>query len=253
MLERLVDMRIYCAPENITQDKIVLLDKQQIHHLTKVMRLKKDDAVTIFDGKSKEYDCVIQRITEDKVELAILKIKKVSFGGNLNIALACAIPKNAKMDYIVEKTTELGVDTIIPLLTKRTIVELSYDRAASRIKRWQKIAQEAAKQCGRIRLPKIKPVARFEEAIRCAKGYELAIIPNLAEKTRRISDAISNFKGKSVIAFIGPEGDFTEEEIALAKDSGCVAVSLGELTLRVDTAAISVVSFLRLNSYRMKS
>lgn len=243
-------MRIYCPPENITQNRIVILDREQIHHLTDVLRLKREDVVSVFDGKSKEYECLIQKIAKDKVELAILRIKKPFLERDLTIGLACAIPKNVKMDYIIEKTTELGVDTIIPLITKRTVVELSPDKAASKLRRWQAITREASKQCGRIKLPEIKPVIKFEEAVKYIKEYDLAIIPNLQEKTRYIYDVLSKFKGKSVIAFIGPEGDFSEDEIALAKSNGCVTVSLGGLTLRVDTAAISVVSFLHLNSYK---
>jgi 16S rRNA (uracil1498-N3)-methyltransferase len=244
-------MRIYCPPENISKNKITLLDKEQIHHLVDVARLRAGERMYVFDGRTQEYECVIDKIVQDKVVLTIHKVKKIPEEKISRITLACAIPKKSKIDFIIEKTTELGVERIIPLQTERTIVKISENSMDSKLRRWQAVAREAAKQCGRIKLPQVEPVAGFNSAISMSKDYDLAIIPNLCARNRHIKDVVSNFRGKpasggrSVIVFIGPEGDFSQDEARRAEDNGCIGVSLGEFTLKVDTAAIAVVSFLR--------
>jgi len=165
---------------------------------------------------------------------------------DISITLACAIPKKAKIDYIIEKCTELGIDRIIPIITERTIVRFTTEKAENRHKRWQKISQEASKQCGRIKFPLIEQVLNFNKAIEKAGEYDLALIPNLEPKNKSLKDTIHGFSGKSIIAFIGPEGDFTKAEVELAKKNGCIGVSLGELVLKVDTAALGLTAFLRL-------
>lgn len=239
-------MRIYCPPETITKNKITIFDKEQIHHLVNVMRLNVGDGLYVFDGQSREYECVIDKIAKDKVALTIRGVKKISEDKSLHIALACAIPKKAKIDFIIEKATELGVERILPLQTERTMVKISPEGAQGKLRRWQAVSREAAQQCGRITLPVIESVTPFRDAVSKIKEYDLAVIANLGVDNQDIREVISNFKGRSVIVFIGPEGDFSESEIRLAKASGCRGVSLGDLTLKVDTAAIAVAVFLRL-------
>ena len=149
------------------------------------------------------------------------------------------------------------MDRIIPIKTARTIVEYSPEKAKEKLKRWQAIAVEASKQCGRIKLPEIEPVTLFRDAVSKIKEYDLALIANLGVDNQDLKGIMSNFsrcsgiplkagKGKSIIIFIGPEGDFSPREIKSAKESGCIGASLGDLILKVDTAAISVIAFLRL-------
>ncbi len=240
-------MRIYCPPEQISQNKITILEKGQIRHLRDAMRLKAGDSLCVFDGNAREYECVIEKIYGDRVELLIRKIKKTAQAKSpLSITLACAIPKKAKIEYIIEKAAELGVEKIIPLATDRTVVRIPAERAQNKLKRWQAIAREASKQCGRIKLPVIETVTSFREAIARAGDYDLALIPYLGGSKQEVKEVMAGFCGMSVIAFIGPEGDFSGQEVKLAKDNGCIGVSLGELTLKVDTAAIALAAYLRL-------
>ena len=239
--------RVYCPSKDISVNKITLFDKKQIHHLVTVMRHRKGDSIFVFDGESKEYECKIDSTAKDRVALTILGVRNMPLSQTPGISLACAIPKRVKMDYIIEKATELGVQRIIPLKTERTIVELSPERLEKKFIRWQGIIKEASKQSARIKLPCLSPVSSFNNAVREAKEYDLAIIPHLGAGNKCIKDVISNFKGKSIIVFIGPEGDFSAAEIKKAKENGCIAVSLGEFILKVDTAAIAAVSFLRLS------
>ncbi len=265
-------MRICYLPKDKLGDRIIISDPMQIRHLAVVLRLKRGDEVSAFDGcgywkphhglvanscgnrkphyglvangKEKEYLCRIEEINKGQVTLLILHSKTAS-SNNPAIALACAIPKNVKMDYIIQKTTELGVSRIIPMWTKRTIVKIDPQRAADKQKRWQRIAQEASKQCKRIKFPLIDPVREFKDVLSEISRYDLAIIPNLEKGNKAIANAVNAFKGKSILFFIGPEGDFTPDEIAAGAEKGCVGVSLGDLVLKVDTAAIAVTAFLR--------
>lgn len=239
-------MRVYCPPENIQGNKLSICDKEELHHILNVLRLKRGDALYVFDGV-KEYECAISEATKEKLAATIIKIKKMKKSPALNITLACAIPKKAKMDYIIEKCTELGVDKIIPLITERTIVKLAKEKADVKLKRWQKIAQEASKQSGRIGFPTVEQVSKFKDIINRVRDYDLALIPNLESGNKNLNEVFSKFSGKSIIIFIGPEGDFTEREIELAQKSGCLGISLGGLVLKVDTAAIAVASFLHLS------
>ena len=238
-------MRIYCPSTKIIRDKIVILDPCQIHHLSSVKRLKKGDRVVVFDGESQEYECVIDSIAKNKVELSVGKIRK-AVPVKLDLTLACALPKKVKMDYIIEKTVELGVDRIIPIKTERTIVEYSPEKAKEKLKRWQAIAIEASKQCGRIKLPQIEPISEFNKVVTQAKDYKLAVIPYLGLDNKSLKEIFRDSRPASVIIFIGPEGDFSPREIKLAKENGCIGASLGDLVLKVDTAAISVIAFSRL-------
>ena len=238
-------MRIYCPRANITRDRIIISDPGQIHHLSSVKRLKKGDRVVVFDGESQEYECVIDSIAKNKVELSVLKVRKTA-SAELTLTLACALPKKVKMDYIIEKTVELGVDRIIPIKTERTIVEYSPDKAKEKLKRWQAIAIEASKQCGRIKLPQIEPISEFSKVVSQVKNYELAVIPHLGPGNKPLKEVFRDSRPSSVIIFIGPEGDFSGREIKLAKENGCIGASLGDLVLKVDTAAISVIAFSRL-------
>ena len=238
-------MRIYRPRANITRDRIIILDPGQIHHLSLVKRLKKGDRVVVFDGESQEYECVIDSIAKNRVELSVGKVRKAA-STELVLTLACALPKKVKMDYIIEKTVELGVDRIIPIKTERTIVEYSSEKAKEKLKRWQAIAIEASKQCGRIKLPEIEPISEFSKVVFQVKNYKLAVIPHLGLDNKPLKEIFHDFRPASVIIFIGPEGDFSGREIKLAKENGCIGVSLGDLVLKVDTAAISVVAFSRL-------
>lgn len=228
-------------------NKITLFDKKQLHHLVTVMRHREGDTIFVFDGVAKEYECKIDKLARDRMDLTILGVRKNTHNRAPGVSLACAIPKKAKMDYIVEKVTELGVERIIPLKTERTYFEVQGQRLENKLSRWQGIIKEASKQSARIRLPSLSPVILFDNAIKQAKDYDLAVIPHLGAGNKGLKDVISNFKGKSIIVFIGPEGDFSAAEINRAKGNGCIPVSLGEFILKVDTAAIAAVSFLRLS------
>ena len=143
-----------------------------------------------------------------------------------------------------KRATKLGVEPIIPVITARTIVRADKSRAGLKAKRWMKIAVTASKQCGRVTVPEISEIVRFEDSLSFVKGYELAVIPCLCDDTESMRTVLKDSRARSAIAFIGPEGDFTEDEVKAARSKGVIPASLGREVLRSDTAAISVLSVL---------
>lgn len=231
------------------KDKYIILnDPAQLHHLRDVLRIKPRELVAVFDSHGNEYITVVVEVGNEAAKLEV-KEKKAPKDSGLRITVACAIPKKPKMDDIVDKLTQLGVECIIPLETERVIVKLDKQKKSERFERWKKIALSAAKQSQRNRLAVIKPVSGLRDVVLSADGFDLKLIPTLEGKRETLKKILSKEckKIKKIMVLIGPEGDFTHLEIALAKEAGFLPVSLGQQVLRVDTAAIAVVSFIKLN------
>lgn len=222
-----------------------ITDTGEIHHLKNVLRLKKDSVITIFNGQGVEGRAIIQSIADSCIKLHVRETR-VEAPKKFTVSLACAIPKKAKFKTIIEKCTELGVDEIIPLKTQRTELALSAERLAKKNSRYQAVAINAAKQSKRKTVPTIHPISEFKKALVNFCGPEtVSFIPCLLGQRDSIADAFHKYSTPptKIIFFIGPEGDFTPEEVKAAVQSGCIPVSLGETVLKVDTAAISAVSF----------
>lgn len=231
------------------EDKLIILsDPSQLHHLKDVLRIRPLEQVTVFDGSGNEYIAAVKEISSGAAKLEI-KEKSPACEPGIKITVACAIPKKVKMDDIVDKLTQLGVQRLIPLQTERVIVRLDKQKKAQRLLRWQNIALSAAKQSQRSRLPEVNPITEFKDAVLAGKGFDLMLIPTLEGQRKTLREIFNDFSGKieNVMLLIGPEGDFTADEVALAKESGFLPVSLGSQVLRVDTAAIAAVSFIKLN------
>ena len=237
--------RFYCPSHNISVDKITFLDKEQVHHIKDVLRLKINDKVKVFDDWGNEYICLLKEFLNNQVILEI-KNRLLSKTHKIKITVACAIPKKSKMDDIIDKLTQLGVERIIPLVTQRVIIKFDKDKENQRLQRWKKIAQSGSQQSQRNTLPVIEAIKGFNEILSESKNFDLKLIPTLLGKRKSLKEILANAKPKNILVLIGPEGDFTDEEIDLAIKAGCIPVSLGELVLRVDTAAIAVTSFIRL-------
>ena len=232
-----------------TKDKnIILNDAEQLHHLRDVLRIKPPELVEVFDDDGNEYIAAVVEIGLREAKLEI-KEKRVPQDPGVSLTVACAIPKKVKMDDIIDKLTQLGVECIIPLETERVIVRLDKQKKTERFERWKKIALSAAKQSHGSRLAQIKPVSTLEDALSLANEFDLKLIPTLEGKRKTLKETLNqeSKKNKKIMVLIGPEGDFSPREIALAEKAGFLPVSLGQRVLRVDTAAIAVASFIKIN------
>jgi 16S rRNA (uracil1498-N3)-methyltransferase len=239
--------RFYCPAKNISSRSITLSDLNQIHHIRDVLRLKVGGELIIFDERQNEYLASFEKIQAQKIILKRkTKIKPGDSKNRLRISVACAIPKKAKMDDMVDKLTQLGADRIIPLETERVIVKITGQKRNARIERWRRIALSASMQSQRKELPAIESIKTMDELLAGASIYDLKLIPTLGGERNSLKEILKDTKPANVLLLIGPEGDFSEKEVSLARNYGCVPVSLGNLVLRVDTACLAAVSFIRL-------
>jgi 16S rRNA (uracil1498-N3)-methyltransferase len=238
--------RFFLSSDCISKSEAVISGSKERHYFCDVLRFKSGEEVIIFDEKGNEYSCLVDTLSP----LVCLKIKrKLEKGASAKkttLAIGCAIPKGSAMDDIVDKLTQLGVERIIPLNTERVIVKLDRNKEQLRLKRWQKIAVSASQQSQRSSVPVIETVKGFCDFIPECASYDLKIIPNLAEDGKPLKEIMAKGPYRSIIALIGPEGDFTDAEVARARGAGFVPVTLGELVLRVETAAVTVAGFINL-------
>jgi 16S rRNA (uracil1498-N3)-methyltransferase len=235
--------RFYVEPDSVKGDRIYV-GKKEAHHILDVMRLKKGDGVTAFDGTAREYSGVIEDDAKRGLIIKIESVRELKRERNYRLVLAQALPKANKMEVIIQKATELGVDSVIPLDTKRAVVRLN-ENISSRRKRWEKIAREASKQCGRARVTDIGGYLDFDRLMGKVKSFDLALMPSTASVQKEgLKGALKGFSGGSILIVIGPEGGFDPTEINKARGAGVRLVSLGENVFRCDTAAISVIAMI---------
>jgi len=236
-------MRFYVLPDEIFPKKniIEIKDKKEVHHIRDVMRLKEGTDVEVFDGKGKEYSGDIKKIDRNSIIIKIKKVTSLKKEPPFNITLYQALPKKSKMDFIVEKAVELGVAIITPIVTERTVPVIK-EKSPKKIGRWMRIAKAAAKQCGRARLPVVSDILDFKHALIDAKKNDLIIFAALDKDAEPLKEILKSRTPKTIAIFIGPEGDFSQNEVSMAKEEGYKICSLGEFVLRVETASIYILS-----------
>ncbi len=237
-------MHSFYLPERVIGKIASISDNGQLHHLRDVLRLRVGDEVLVFDNEGDEYSATIAQIDRKQALLRIEAHKSFPFR-KLKLAIACAVPKQSKMDEIIDKLTQLGADSVIPLITERVVIRLA-GAEESRLERWRTIAMNASEQSHRSRLPFISPLKGLQDVLAEAKGYQFKLVPTLIGERKTLNEVLIGSKPASVIVLIGPEGDFTPQEIRQALDAGFIPVSLGDTVLRVETAAIAVASYIEL-------
>ncbi|MCX8026850.1 MAG: 16S rRNA (uracil(1498)-N(3))-methyltransferase [Thermodesulfovibrionales bacterium] len=225
-------MTIYI--ENIDNTEIVL-DKERAHYLLNVMRCNIGDKIEIIDGKGKRYLAVIKS-KGNLVAVSLMDTISVDIHPYPTI-LCQSIIKGANMDLIIRQTTELGVKEIYPLITQRTIV-----RETSRLKRWKRIAEESSEQSGRSYIPIIHEPVKLNEIVRGIDTQKDICLVFQKNGSRLNPSVFKNPVSKRIFLFIGPEGDFTVEELRMMSDVGIKSISLGRFVLRADTAGIIAVA-----------
>lgn len=239
----------FFVDKNQIGPKSVVITGQDVNHIKNVLRMKEGEEVSIMaEGDTNEYRCEISAFTEDTVELTLLFIKESDVELPCEVILFQGLPKNDKMELIIQKAIELGASRIVPVATKRAVVKLTGGKEDKKIARWQGIAEAAAKQSKRAYIPKVENVMTMKEALEEAKDYEVKLIPYElcdADSMATTRKLISNIKpGDRVAIFIGPEGGFTEEEVDLAKEIGVEPITLGHRILRTETAGFTVLSWI---------
>jgi 16S rRNA (uracil1498-N3)-methyltransferase len=238
-------MRINCLTNLPDEDAgICELPRDEAHHLARVLRVTPGQEITLFDGRGGVAEAVVRSVAKQRVEVEILRRWQVP-APSVRIELFQALPKPDRWDLILQKSVELGVSAIHPMLTRHT----QFTPTPKKEIRWQKIITAAAQQCEVRWLPELSPAKKMAEWLNAVSDCDLAFIGSLEPDARPFQEVLDGLpkvlpEGARVAVLIGPEGDFSAEELRLARDAGAVPVSLGNRILRTETAAFFMLSVL---------
>ena len=224
--------------------KNLWIDSSESHHIIHVKRLKIGDSIIVFNGTGDEFEAEIEDIEGNRVNVRINQQRTISKENIVEIDIAFAIPKGKRSHLLIQKCTELGVHKLIPINYARSVVKLK-DDCSVKIEKWQKIAIEASKQCGRNTITEIGNIVDFDNILNTSDSYDLPLFACSQSDSDNLKNTLQEHpKPNNILSFIGPEGGFTTNEIEMAKRAGCKFVSLGSQILRVETAAIAVSAIL---------
>ncbi|MEP1447498.1 MAG: 16S rRNA (uracil(1498)-N(3))-methyltransferase [Paraglaciecola sp.] len=233
-------IRIY-YPFEMSADSCVTLTEDATNHLANVLRTKTGQAVVLFNGDGNEYSAQLTEVTKRKVVAQIDSKISISIESPLNIHLGQGISRGDRMEWVIQKSIELGVTEITPLITERCGVKLSKERWSKKHQQWQKLAIAACEQCGRNVLPKLHPPLVFADWIKLSTNQiRLTLHPRADKAFRHISMPATGAR-----LLIGPEGGLTEQEIYQTEQNGFHTIQLGPRVLRTETAAIAAISALQ--------
>ena len=243
--------RFYLPPDKCSESGLFLTGREA-HHAMHVLRLRRGDSVTVLNGAGCEFRCEVQQYDRDKVKLAVVA-KTSAAARPCQITLLQALPKGKIIESIIQKATELGAARIVPLLSERvTSVQLDSKDLRRKADKWRLVAIEAIKQCGAAWLPQIDPPVTTKQFLARGEILDLSLIASLQSHTRHPREYFQAFHSKSgrmpssISIWVGPEGDFTPEEVSSAITAGAQPISLGPLVLRTETAAtycLSIVNY----------
>ena len=254
--------RFFVPPENVGENTIIIDDSNDLHHMIKVLRLSEGDRIAISDSQEWEYQAELVHLDSDGAEAAILDKQKFTAEPETKITLFQGIPKQGKMELIVQKAVELGASDIVPVFMKRTVVT-DKGNFGKKIQRWQKISDEAVKQCKRGVIPEVHDAVKMDEAISRFGGFDMVLFPYENELGTTIKDVLRAAVSQgcdgsadgpddakpagrpvSVAVMIGPEGGFSDEEAKAVVEAGGLSVSLGKTTLRTETAGLAAIAMI---------
>lgn len=231
----------YTPPECISNDKLEILGEEVVH-ITKSLRHKTGDKIKVTDGRGFEYTVSIEESRKDKLRCSIIEKHAGTCASRCKLTLFQTVPKQGRMDLIIEKATELGVHKIVPIITKYSICVPKNEENKSA--HWNRIAINAMKQSMGTMLPIIDNVTNFSDAVKIARNFEFSLIAHCGVEVKHIKEALGGIgmpdigHSTKIALFIGPEGGFSDEEIGLAIQNKIIPVSFGTKRLRSETAAI---------------
>lgn len=247
--EETVMHHFFTETEFFTKSEAVITGPD-VNHIRNVLRMKPGERILLSDGKGTNCLCELTEIGSERVTARILQKEVKDTELPVEVTLFQGLPKGDKMDYVVQKCVELGVTRIVPTETERCVARLDAKKAEARRKRWQAVAESAAKQSKRMRIPAVLGLMRFADALKAAGEYDLALIPyedseSLADAggMKRTRELIGGLKpGRRVAVLIGPEGGFSDAEIERALSAGLLSITLGKRILRTETAGLFVLA-----------
>ena len=236
--------KFFVEPFKVNNDKIII-DTDDVAHITKALRHKVGDTITLCDGEKNDYICTIADISRECIVCDIIDRRENKAEPTIALTVCLALPKGDKADFVVQKTVELGASRIVMFEGENSVSRASSDARAvkKKVEKWQKTALEAAKQCGRGIIPEVVGIYSFSEAMDLAKKDDRIVFLHEKEDKGKLM-SVSWDDIKTVSLFIGPEGGFCDEEAETASESGALVVTLGERILRLETAAVSAAAII---------
>lgn len=223
----------------------ILIEGEDVNHITKVLRLKRNEEILVCNGYKDEFICVIEDMNKKNVACRIIKSFKNKTEPEISITLFQGLPKSQKMDFIIQKCVEIGVTRIQTVITKRVVVNIEGKDISGKIERWRRISEEAAKQSNRGIVPKVCEPIEFERAVREINKMDIAVVSYEKEESTGLKHVLKksdNIKNAGI--FIGPEGGFEENEIEECIKNNIIPVTLGPRILRTETAGFVTASFI---------
>lgn len=229
-------MPIYFVSGNKISGDLVEIDGDNFHHLVHVCKCRIGDIISVSDEK-KIYYTRVEVITKDSIEARVIQEKEIL--SDKELTLIQSLPKSKKMDTIIRQVVELGVKNIIPVISERTVPRLDKDKEDKVLFRWQKIANESAQFAGLGSVPNISQIQDFKEVLVKLNKFDLVLIPWEEEKARKIKDVLDKYSSpKKIAVIIGPEGGFTNGEVAEAQKKGAISITLGKTVFRTEMAGL---------------
>lgn len=239
-------MHRFFVDSNQIDDKTIHITGPDVNHIKNVLRMNLEEEIVVSSGTDLEYTCYIERIDADEILATVMYVRETGLELKSRIYLFQGLPKSDKMELIIQKAVELGAYQVIPVATKRSVVKLDAKKETTKQKRWQTIAESAAKQSKRMLIPEVTKVMRFSEAIAYAEQLDICMMPyELAEGIQDTKVFLHSIKpGQSIGVFIGPEGGFDQTEVEEALAQGMKTITLGRRILRTETAGLTTLSIL---------
>ncbi len=235
--------RIYINEKEIN-DATVILEGERAVHLSRSLRMRVGESVTLCNGERVDYEGVIENISSTQVCVKILRGEVSPAEPPYKARLFMALPKSDKMEMIVQKAVETGVYEIVPFISERCISRPDDSSGKKKVERWCKIAESAAEQCGRGIIPKVHGIVPYKTALEMAKNDDVRFVCYECERENSLAAKLGGIKNKETVIsfFVGAEGGFSENEVKLAEECGITRVTLGKRILRCETAPLFVLS-----------
>lgn len=227
--------RFFVTKEAINNNKITI-SGEDVLHIGKVLRLREGDEITVCDGDGCDYECAIDSVFKKEVICSVLSSSANVCEDGVKITLYQSLPKASKMDFVIQKCVELGIDAFVPFISARSVAK------GDKSERYRKISLEAAKQCGRGRVPAVSDITDFDGALKSLMENGLAIFAYEEETEVTLKSVLQGKKPQSIGIMIGPEGGFAPGEAEKAIAAGAKSVTLGKRILRTETAGMVVLA-----------
>lgn len=238
----------YFVETKQVKDDLIIIIGEDVNHIKNVLRKQQGDIIEICNKENrKAYKCEIMFIEESKISAKILEELEENIGNSIKVDIYQGLPKADKMELIIQKSVELGVNNIIPVAMKRCIVKIESKDEHKKIDRWQKIAESAAKQSGRNIIPEVKNIHKIQDICNKVEEYDIILVAYENEKQNKLKYELEKLRNNSqvkIAVVIGPEGGLEETDVNLLQEAGAKVITLGNRILRTETVALNVLSII---------